>query len=141
LIYSAYPQNPDFTKNSRYPNIYQNDLKGDVKLLKEGGYNALLSPNEKLIAHFTAYLSKDATDQEKKDAEFAPSRPNKVALRVFDKNSGKNEIVTKIYENFPDLVWSADSKYLYVIENIYVFNKKLLFVVFPNTRLVLKNTN
>jgi hypothetical protein len=127
LIYSAFPKNPDYKKNWGYPNVYENDLKGNVKLLKDGGYSPLLSPNGRHIASFVAHVDTETSKNIADNLNFDPYRVNRVGISVFDQETQKEKIFTRIYEEYARLLWAGDSQKLYVVENYYVFSKKTVF--------------
>lgn len=117
----------DYTKNHGYPNIYENDLKGKAKLLKAGGYRPLMSPNEKFLANFVAFVEPNNKTVDPDTVRFDPYRVGRVALAVYDIDAKRDHSVTRIYEQYPDLFWSKDGTKLYVVEKFYTFSKKQSF--------------
>ncbi len=128
ILYSAFPKNADYTKNYGYPNIYENELKGKLTLIKSGGYRPLMSPNRQHLAVFVPFIDPSKKEKNLEELRFGGRfAVRSVALAVYDRNTKKSKIVKRIYEQYPDLLWSKDGRFLYVVENFYTYSKQTTF--------------
>jgi len=122
LVYSAFPKTSKTIDNFGYPNIYQNNLRGSIRLLKEGGYRPVLSRSQAFIAYFGPDSSVGA-DARSREHQFLGSIIGRVAIHVYDRQRGREHYIKRVYENYPDLIWVGDS--LLIIENTYRYKDKI----------------
>ncbi len=115
LLYPGYAPAHNHDKNSGYPNIYENDLRGNIRLVKEGAYRPQLSPNRRYLAAFRAFRDARGRDEDR----FSAHLPTNAALSVTDLQTGKDTLLSRVGQEYPDLVWSADSRRLYALHHFY----------------------
>lgn len=123
LLHTEFASNYKGSKYYDYPSVYENDLKGKKDLVKEGGFRPILNRDKQLMAYIGPDTTLPQNQQKKVDLYFNPQVPSNAAVFVYDRTQKKEFFVKKIYEQYPDLVWVGDK--LYVIENIYVYSKKM----------------
>lgn len=122
LVYATFLKQPELTKNYGYPDIYDNDLKGNVRLVKEGGYRPVFNRSKDKVAYFGPDESKSDNQQATNGTRFHPDIVGKVAVQVFDKVQDKVYFVKRVYERYPHLLWVGEK--LYVIENFYNYGQQ-----------------
>ena len=125
LLYAAFSEKPDFSRNFGYPDIYENDLKENSKVVKKGGYRPTFDLKKQWLAYVGLDIRRPESEKTSKDFRFYPEVVNYMAIFAFDVQQKKEFFVKRIYESYPDVVWVNQN--LYVIENYYVFSKKTAY--------------
>ena len=129
LLFTKFPKGYEFGKNYNdnygYPDIYESDVKGNITLVKEGGYRPMMNESKKWLS----YIGPDASPIEQngngKEPRFDASSVNKMAVFAYDLGKKKSFFVKKIYEKFPEMVWVGDK--LYILENFYSYTKSMAY--------------
>lgn len=127
LIYSLFSSEKDRLRRRIYPDVYEDDLQGNLNLLKKGGYGATMSFDYKTLASFVASKNLESEANESGEIVFDRFRPKKAFLSLLNIETKVEKIITPIYEKYPDLMWTRDSRKLYVVENYYTYSKRSAF--------------
>ncbi len=119
LIYCAGPKPNEVKQGQGFPNIYEDDLKGHIKLLKKDAVEPMLSPDGKHLAA----CGLDSAH---------PENPDFQMLSVLNLRSRRQVTLSRIAgtrgsgEASHKYLWTRDGR-LCVIENSYDFSQRLAF--------------
>jgi hypothetical protein len=127
LVYSDSTSADGGTDKSAQPHIYENDLKGGIKKIKDGGSHPLLSPNRKFLASLVPYPSPAINTNGSGGAGRRSGQAVRTGLAVYDMQRKVDVVVGQIYDQEARLFWSQDGTKIYVAENYYVLGKRTAY--------------